>query len=76
MAPERMAWRVVNGQIVFGAATHSHRPITVNGNMTACADCGVIILIPPTPTVGLTSFAPTWPGIEQEQENIEKAAER
>lgn len=54
-----------HGSIVFGAATHEHRRITVNGNMTACADCGVIILVPPEPVyfVGqmeLTPYEPTW----------------
>ena len=54
-----------HGSIVFGAAQHEHRPITVNGNMTACADCGVIILVPPEPVfyvnpMTLTAYEPTW----------------
>jgi hypothetical protein len=41
----------------------------VNGNMTACADCGVIIIVPPPVNVlpameKLTGFVPSWPGIE------------
>ena len=56
---------------IYGAPTHEHRPITINGNMTACADCGVIILVPPEPVyiigeVKLTEYQPSWGYIEQE----------
>lgn len=57
-----------HGSIVFGGARHTHRPITVNRNMTACADCGVIIVVPPpvNTTMDLTNYRPSWPNIEQE----------
>lgn len=45
---------------IFGAPTHEHRPITINGNMTACADCGAMIIVPPKQKpVPLTRYIPT-----------------
>lgn len=57
---------------IYGAPTHEHRPILVRPNMTACADCGVILLKPPpepvyfTEALKLTEYQPSWEYIEQE----------
>ena len=58
---------------IYGAPTHEHRPKTVNGNMTACADCGVMIVVSPPAVeysvmLSLTDFVPSWPEAEQEYE--------
>lgn len=58
---------------IYGAPTHEHRPVEVNGNMKACADCGLIIFEKPevqiADVIKLTPYESTWEYIEKENSN-------